>query len=77
ALLVIFGWYVNIQREHLSRALLWQIVGLGLLVLGFILTLASPPMEGVPDDKMGYLIAIIISAVPIILTFARKIDLRV
>ncbi|MDX2077158.1 MAG: ABC transporter permease subunit [bacterium] len=77
ALLVMFGWYINTQKEHHSRALLWQIVGLGLLVLGFFFTLISPPMDGVPDDKMGYLIAIIVSAVPIIITFGRKIDRRV
>ncbi|MCU0482631.1 MAG: sugar ABC transporter permease [Anaerolineae bacterium] len=71
-LLVLLGWTINTQKGHASRALLWQIVGLGLLILGFFFTLITPaPLDGA-DPKLGYLSAIAFTAVGVGLTFLMR-----
>lgn len=74
--MVVVGWWINTHRGQHVRATVWQIAGLGLLVVGFILTAITPPQAGLPDDKIGYLTAITLSAVPVLLTFAKHIDRR-
>ncbi len=75
--MVITGWWINTHRGQLSRAKIWQVAGVGLLLLGFILTLITPPQDGLPEDKSAYLIPISIALVPILLTFGKAIDRRV
>ncbi|MCL4255347.1 MAG: sugar ABC transporter permease, partial [Anaerolineae bacterium] len=77
AVMVIVGWWMNIHRGQIARAKVWQYAGVGLLLLGFILTLVTQPQDGLPDDKSAYLIPIIISVIPILLTFGKNIDRRI
>ncbi len=77
ALVVLLGWYVNAQRGQSFRAQMWQIMGLSLLALGFVLTLITPPTEGAADLRPGYLTAIAFATLPIALTFVRKVDRRI
>lgn len=77
ALLVLLGWYVNQRRGQQLTAAVWQATGIGLLALGFVLTLIASPAEGQIDLKLTYLAAITFASLPIILTYARKVDVRV
>lgn len=78
ALLVLLGWYVNQKRGQDLVARVWQVAGLGLLILGLVFTLLSPaPAEGVTDLRMSYLTALAVSSVPVALTFVKNIDRRV
>lgn len=77
-LMVLLGWYMSVRRGAELSANLWQIVGIGLLALGFVLTLASPaPAEGELDLRMGYLAALAFTMVPVGLTFVKRLDRRV
>ena len=77
AVMVIAGWWMNTHRGQVSRAKVWQYAGVGLLLLGFTLTLITPPQDGLPEDKTVYLTAMIVSVLPILLTFGKAIDRRV
>lgn len=77
-LMVLFGWYMSVKRGAVLSAKLWQIVGLGLLALGFVLTLISPaPADAEMDMRMGYLAALAFTMVPVALTYVKQIDRRV
>jgi len=77
SLMVLAGWAINTHKGHATRAQLWQWLGLGLLIVGFILTLITPVPEGVEDATLGYLTAIAFASLPILFTLVQKIDHRV
>lgn len=77
ALLVLLGWYINQKRGQDLVAQVWQVVGLGLLILAFVFTLFSPAVpEGTVDLRTSYLVALAVSALPIGLTFVKNINPR-
>lgn len=75
-LLVLLGWYVNRQRGQILRARMWQIAGLGLIIVGFVLTSVTNPAPDAPDMRLGYLSAMAVSGAAIALTFAPKLNVR-
>ncbi|MCA9914845.1 MAG: sugar ABC transporter permease, partial [Anaerolineae bacterium] len=76
-MLVLLGWHVNQRSGQLMRARMWQIAGMGLIIIGLIFTVFTNPAPDAPDMRLGYLSAMVAAGVVIALTFIPRLDKRV